>query len=196
MNPKTYQIRLRQPFGWMTQEPYFFYLHVANAQEAFAWVARVFEGIDLRQTPASLRPRVGNPDTVSVTDCDLYRNRTRIQGRFRTVETPEGHFRKSEAEVVSNLHKVFKNIQSERKRFVESFAWMKTCYERDGVEWVYDRVVLIQKMHALAERWEANVWQEYVKIAPKDELVLPEKRLPPILKHIVMTARERAASVI
>ena len=194
MNPKTFQIRLSQLLGSLTQASYIFYLHVDSAEEALAWVARVFEGIDTRQTPANLRRPIGHSDPVNVTDCDRYRKRARIQGRFQVVETPEGHFRQPEAEVASNLHKVFKNLKSERQRLAESFAGLKACYERDGTEWIYERLVLIQQMHAKALLWEESLWQEYLKVAPKANLVLPEKKLPAILKHIVLSARERAAT--
>jgi hypothetical protein len=176
MNPKTFFVRLCRPFGFMTEESYLFYLHVGSAVEAFSWVERVFEGIDTRQTPAPLRPRVGNSDPVSVVDCDLYRKHARVGGHLRAVDTPHGHFRRSEQEVVADLHKVFQNLRSERVRLAKSFAWIKTCYARDGLAWQFERLELLKQMHDKARQWEDNVWREYLTIAPGEELVLPEKR--------------------
>lgn len=193
MNPKTFEIHLRQPFGIVTQEAYIFYLHVDSREAAFEWIARVFDGIDLRQTPAAHRPRIGCTDAVTVTDCDVYKKRVRGPGGFKVLETPAGHFRHADGEVIDRLHNIFKNLQSERKRLAQSFSSMKMSYERDGRDWEYERLVLIQGVYAKAVRWEGNVWQEYFKAATKDPLVLPEKRLPPVLKHIVVSAQERTA---
>jgi hypothetical protein len=176
MNPKTFFVRLCRPFDFLTEQAYLFYLHVESAAEAFAWVERVFEGIDTRQTPAQLRPRIGNSDPVSVIDCDLYRKHARVDGHIRAVDTPLGHFRRSGQEVIADLHKIFENLRSERVRLARSFASMKTGYERGGPAWQFERLELMKQMHDKARHWEANVWHEYMTMAGLEELVLPEKR--------------------
>lgn len=77
----------------------------------------------------------------------------------------------------------------------QSFAALKVSYTRHNVEWAYDRMVLVKQMHAKAQCWEAAVWDAYRQLAPKDNVELPEKHLPPVLKHIVIKAQERAAAL-
>ncbi len=185
MHPKTFNILLRRPLGLATQLPYVFYLHADSAREALDWVARTFEGIDIQPTlhrwvNPSVQPRVGNSDPVVVIDCDHFRNRSRVGGRFVLKETPPGHFRRSEAEVTADLLKIFKNLQEEHLRLMGSFAGLKTAYEREPVAWYLTRLDELKQAADNALRWQANLWPEYLARAQAQvqALALPQAARP------------------
>lgn len=175
MNPKTFQVSLSKPFGLYTQQSYLLYLHVATREEAFAWVARVFEGIDIKQAPYVPR-QVGTRNMVNVVDCDAYSKRTLNPRRPVKVETPEGFFRKTSEDMLQHMSRCYENLKAERVRLFHSFRSLKVTYERDGLESVYERLALIQQMHARALRWEESMRRELQLLAPPDTLEMPQKR--------------------
>lgn len=166
---------LSKPFGLYTQQPYLFYLHVATREEAFAWVARVFEGIDIKQAPYVPR-QVGTRNMVNVVDCDAYSKRTLHRVRTSQAELPEGFFRKSAEDILRQISRCYENLKTERVRFSSSFRSLKSAYERDGWESTYEHLALIQQMHARASRWEESMRLECQLMTPKDNFEMPQKR--------------------
>lgn len=175
MNPKTFQIVLFQPFGRVTLQRYHFYLHVATRDDAFAWVARVFEGIDIKQAP-HVQYQWGTLNMVNVVDCDKYSKHLINRGRTVQLDPQEGHFRKSAEGIVRQMSRCYENLKKERVRLADSFRSLTTRYERDGEEAVYERLVLTQQMHARALRWEESMRREFQLLAPPDTLEMPQKR--------------------
>lgn len=185
MHPKTFNILLRRPLGLATQLPYVFYLHAESAREALDEVARLFDGVDIAPTlhrwaNPSTQSRVGNADPVVVIDCDSFRNRARVGGRFVERETVPGQYRRSPEEVTADLLKIFKNLQEEHLRLVDSFAGLKRAYERHPVAWYLKRLEELKQAADNALRWQANLWPEYLARARSQvqALTLPQAALP------------------
>lgn len=181
MHPKTYFIRLHQPFGALTGQPYLMYLHAKTPMEALLWVARVFEGIDVQTTlrkwqalaPATVR--IGCSDPVTVHDCDGYRRHQRKGGMRVVLPAVEGEFRRSVEDVTHDLLKVFNHLQDERTRFARSFAAMKCSYEAGEAAWYFDRLEQLKASADKALVWQTNVWAEYLKTQQRQKLVMPER---------------------
>jgi hypothetical protein len=167
MQPKTYAVRLCRPFGTFTENAYLLYVHAESSHDALAWVARVFTGIDIVPTlqrwgrPRTGIPQVGNTDPVSIHDCDAYRSRKRVGGKFVVQETPPGHFRRSSEECSADLLKIFNNLQSERTRLLQAFEHFSRAYERDGVAWYRTRLLELKAAIERATLWQGSVWAEY-----------------------------------
>jgi sugar phosphate isomerase/epimerase len=178
VNPKTFHIMLSRPFPRL-YDGLSFYLHVETREEALAWVERVFEGIKvvIAPPPPPGVIVVGNRDSVKMLDCDRFRKSKRVAGKRVFEQGTPGQFRHPEKDVRDDLLKVFRRLQDIRLEAAATFETYKVIYERHGgrqQDW--DHLEEDRNTYALALKWEANVWQEYLKYASKQEFVMPEPK--------------------
>lgn len=179
MNPKTFQISLRRPFGNVTKNVYVFLIHASSWEEAAAWVERVLPGADLAPARAHkanppATPRVGDTKPVSIIDSDAFSRRKAPRGPGALEFWPEGHWRRSEEAVALGLAKVMKLLQDERTYHQQSFTFDLRCYEQNGRDWVFER---LQERRAAIEKtlaWQDNLWAEYKALEARRIFELPE----------------------
>jgi hypothetical protein len=175
MNPKTFQIHLRQPFGQLTQHVYLCCIHAETREQAWEWVSRVFPGASLEASSAtidasqSLR-KVGDSRPVSVIDCDAF---SLQKGRRGHEQWPIGHWRRSSGEVAAGLYRVFESLQQERVYHQKAYAFDCQCYERSGKETDYAqasaRLAVLNKILS----WQDAVWAEYRRLEAAHPRMLP-----------------------
>jgi hypothetical protein len=177
MHPKTFEVRLCRPFGAGTSNPYVFYVHADDRQQALGWVESVFVGIDTRPTlyrwSGGLLPQIGNSDPVSITDCDSYRRTRRVGGGIvRSVAEP-GEFRRSSKDVVDDYEKVVAYLGEEHRRIVSSFHGMARDYARQPRSWVYERLVELKCSAERSALWRENMVKHVERVRPALTLDLP-----------------------
>lgn len=181
MNPKTFQIHLRKPFGGLTQFVYVFRIHAETCDAAVAWVARIFPGADvepakhLHENPP-LAPKVGDSRPVSIIDCDAFSRRKNRRGSASPEYWPEGHWRCSQEVVSKDLEKILGNLQEERLRHKKAFAFDCACYERSGREWDHMRVRERKAAIEKALLWQSLLWAEYLVFEQQHILEVPVLR--------------------
>lgn len=167
MLPKTFYIRARSSFKGMS---YRVFVHAPSASAALEWAARVFEGVDtaptLRRWAEAPRavPRVGNSDPVVVHDCDRYRNRTRVSGRFVVLETEPGQYRRSTAEVAASLREAANQLHDDRARLCQSFASFSREYARSPTDRLFERLTELKAEAARLWVWQKHVTTEHLVV--------------------------------
>ena len=171
MLPKTYSVRLRL-FNTFIRNPYIFYVHAENQEEALSWVERVFTGIDTRATrkrwaePAPRVPRVGSSEAVAVRDCDLFRNKRVQNGKHTVIASAPGSFRRTSQEVSSHLLKVFNFLQEDRAYLLNAASSLQRHMDQGAVSACAGqaRVELLCQLAEPVLTWQDNLWREYVKL--------------------------------
>lgn len=122
MNPKTYQVKLRNFLGPKTKtligrDSYTFEIHAANYQEALDWVTHMFDGIDMEMC------------ADSIIDCDAIKKYHRINGKQFIIEKPEGYYRSSPEEVAVSLCNLVEALSDDYAKISDQVKCCAILYE-------------------------------------------------------------------
>lgn len=129
LNPKTFQIRIRNLFpGHTSPLPYSFYIHTETYEEACDWVESVFCGINTNPARQKLvepyvKGKIGNSDQVSIIDCDMVSDLVWRNGKRVSVTAPLGKHRKTKRQISEELLDVSRKLKEDYNIFRRSVSY-------------------------------------------------------------------------
>jgi hypothetical protein len=154
MNPKTFQIKLRNPLGkkmksLVGRDSYTFEIHAASHQEAFNWVVRIFSGIDMEKSSGL------------IVDCDALKKFQNINGKRFAIEKPEGYYRASPEEVAIGLYKLIEALKEDYAQFLRNVKLYTTLSEQFGEKIHRENLSAAKEGARLAKVWLDNLLKEF-----------------------------------
>ena len=183
MNPKTFHVMIRKPYGFLVAHGINMYVHKETFREVIEWVENTFVGVNTKPTLLRMAEvgtaaiKVGNNDPVVIHDVDCFGKAERIAGKLVMTKVPEGHWRRSEKDVSEDLFKTANFLRDTSNSLTESFHGLKHQYEIGNTQdWAYDRLIEMKNSIERADVWQKNVWSQYCALRQMNGLELPERR--------------------
>jgi hypothetical protein len=163
MNPKTFQVKLHNPLGPMMKifvgrGSYTFEIHAADYQEAFNWVMRMFNGIDMETS-------VG-----SIVDCDSIKKHQNVNGKRITIEKPEGYYRASPEEVAISLYKLIEALNDDYVKALDQVDRNAILYENFETDSHLNDLNEAKECARRAKAWLDNLLKDFPSQCNKDPM--------------------------
>jgi hypothetical protein len=123
-------------------------IHANSNEDAFNWLARTFDGIDM-----SLR-------TCSIVNCDVLVKFQNINGKRFVIEKPEGYYRTSHEEVAIGLYKLTETLKRDYERCLYNVKRSPFLHEKIEKEYYLDYLNASREGARCIKTWLINLLKE------------------------------------